>query len=288
MKIVVAGASGLHRRGRWCRAARRRAPGHPAGPPDAAHRRRAPLGPPAPAARPGAPLAGVDAVINLAGAAVGDRPLDRAATSSDAADQPGRQHRDRSARRCRGCGATRPPRCCCPASAVGFYGDTGDRPVDEESRHGQRVPRADLLRVWEAAARPPRTAGIRVALLRTGLVLDRDGGLLERMLPIFRLGLGGRLGIRAAVLVAGSPLADWVHAITAHPGHSGTSIGPVNLTAPEPGHQRRVHHGRSGTRAAQAHRAAAGARRFALSHRARQSFARGEACCPGTGSCPRS
>lgn len=78
------------------------------------------------------------------------------------------------------------------ASAVGYYGDRGDEPLDERSPAGQGFL-ADVTTAWERAAEPLRGAGARVVHLRIGLVLG-PGGALAKMLPAFRLGLGGRLG----------------------------------------------------------------------------------------------
>lgn len=87
--------------------------------------------------------------------------------------------------------AAHPPRVLVSGSATGFYGDTGDREVDETSPAGHGFL-ADVCRAWEAEAEKVRSA--RVVLLRTGFVLGRDGGAMLRILPVFRLGLGGRLG----------------------------------------------------------------------------------------------
>jgi hypothetical protein len=79
------------------------------------------------------------------------------------------------------------------ASAIGWYGDRGDAWLDEEATAGSGYF-PELCAAWEAAARPAAEAGIRVVHLRLGIVLGRRGGALERMLPLFRAGLGGRLG----------------------------------------------------------------------------------------------
>jgi uncharacterized protein (TIGR01777 family) len=79
------------------------------------------------------------------------------------------------------------------ASAVGYYGNRGDEMLDESSPVGRGFL-AELCRDWEAAADPAREAGVRVVHLRFGLVLAAEGGALAKMLPLFRLGLGGRLG----------------------------------------------------------------------------------------------
>jgi uncharacterized protein len=86
-----------------------------------------------------------------------------------------------------------PPRVLVCASATGFYGDRGDEVLDEQSGPGTGfLP--EVCRAWEAAADPARLRGIRVVHLRIGIVLARHGGALAKMLPLFRLGLGGRLG----------------------------------------------------------------------------------------------
>jgi uncharacterized protein len=90
-------------------------------------------------------------------------------------------------------GLRRPPKTMVVASAVGIYGDRGDALVDESSAPGTGFL-ADVCRQWEDAARPAKEAGIRVVHARFGVVLGRGPGALAKMLPVFRLGLGGRLG----------------------------------------------------------------------------------------------
>ena len=87
--------------------------------------------------------------------------------------------------------ATRPPRVLVSGSAIGFYGDTGDHEVDENSPAGHGFL-ADVCRAWEAEA--GKVSNARVVLLRTGFVLGRGGGAMKMILPASRLGLGGRLG----------------------------------------------------------------------------------------------
>ena len=174
-------------------------------------------------------LRDVDAVVNLAGVGIGDHRwtphykqvvlssrVDATCTISDAlakaaAAEPGRS------------------RVLLSASAVGWYGDTGDRTVDESAPPGTDF----LARVcsdWEAATTPAAKAGVRVVTLRTGLVLG-PGGLLGRMAPLFRLGLGGRLG-------SGRQYWPWIaldDEIAAIRFLLTTPVsGPVNLTAPTP------------------------------------------------------
>jgi uncharacterized protein (TIGR01777 family) len=89
--------------------------------------------------------------------------------------------------------ARRPPRVLLCASAVGFYGNRGEEVLTEQSTAGSGFL-ADTCTAWEAATRPAQDAGIRVVHLRFGIVLDKNGGALKKMLPAFRCGLGGRLG----------------------------------------------------------------------------------------------
>jgi uncharacterized protein len=168
----------------------------------------------------------VDAVVNLAGANVGrlwteaykrkirDSRVDTTAalaTAIAAAD-----HR---------------PAVLLNASAVGYYGDTGDRPVDETAPAGRDFL-AGVCQQWEAATGPAEDAGVRVVKLRTGLPLHPGGGLLRPLLIPFRLFLGARLGSGRQYL-PWIALADWLGAVRFLLGRTGIS-GPVNLTAPEP------------------------------------------------------
>lgn len=89
--------------------------------------------------------------------------------------------------------ASHPPKVLVTASAVGFYGDRGQEVLDENSPPGNGFL-AEVCQAWEAATLPVRQHGIRVAHLRLGIVLARQGGALAKMLPVFRLGLGGRVG----------------------------------------------------------------------------------------------
>jgi uncharacterized protein len=126
---------------------------------------------------------------------------------------------------------SRPPRVLVSASAIGYYGDRGDEIVREESPPGTGFL-ADVCRQWEAATEPARRAGIRVVHLRTGLVLSSAGGLLPRIVPVFRLGLGGRLGSGRQYMswVAIEDVAGAVVHLLAREEVS----GPVNLVAPHP------------------------------------------------------
>jgi uncharacterized protein len=171
-------------------------------------------------------LVGVGAVVNLAGAGIGDKRWSdeyrrvvlesRTRATTLLADTIG--------------GLDGGPRTMLSGSAVGFYGDRGDTELDESSPPGSGFL-ADVAQAWEAATAPASGAGTRVALLRTGIVLAPKGGALARMLPLFKLGLGGRFG-------AGTQWMSWI-ALEDEVGailHLLTSdvAGPVNLTAPHP------------------------------------------------------
>ena len=171
-----------------------------------------------------AALEGAGAVINLAGAGIGDRRW-----SADR-KQVLRHSRIGGAALLAAVvsGLSRPPEVILNASAIGFYGERGDSVVTERGGPGRGFL-AELCREWEAAAQPE--AAVRTVLLRTGVVLSADGPFLRRQLPLFRLGLGGRLGA-ADRWVSWISLTDTIAAII----HllNGEVAGPVNLTAPNP------------------------------------------------------
>lgn len=131
--------------------------------------------------------------------------------------------------------ASDPPPVLISASAVGFYGNRGDELLTEDSAIGEGyLPEVCLE--WEEEARHARDLIERVVLLRTGIVLSQSGGALEKMLPPFRLGVGGRLG-------NGSQYMSWIHILDEvrliqflldNP-----VSGPVNATAPNPVTNRR-------------------------------------------------
>ncbi|WP_419926294.1 TIGR01777 family oxidoreductase [Candidatus Poriferisocius sp.] len=169
---------------------------------------------------------GVNAVVNLAGAGIGERRWS--------------QRRKRELRLSRVdatellveamAAADDPPSALVAGSAVGFYGDRGDDVLDEQSGPGTGFL-ATLTADWEAAANSASSAGIRVALARTGLVVSDNASFLTRMLPLFKLGLGGPLGdgrqwwpwialedeVRALAFLLEADIA-----------------GPVNLCSPNP------------------------------------------------------
>ena|SRR5215831_11634767 len=127
--------------------------------------------------------------------------------------------------------AASPPSVLLSGSAVGWYGDTGTREMDEYAPAGAGFL-ADLVSDWEAAAQPARQAGLRVANLRSGVVLSRRGGLLGPLLPLFRLGLGARIG-PGTQYISWISVTDHVAAVRYLLDHAGID-GPVNLTAPQP------------------------------------------------------
>jgi uncharacterized protein (TIGR01777 family) len=173
-------------------------------------------------------LLGVDAVVNLAGEGIG--PARWTAEHK-------RRVRDSRVRGTRLLAETLArleggPRTLVNASAIGYYGaDRGDEVLTEESSPGGGFL-AEVVRDWEAAAEPARAAGVRVVWVRTGIVQSPRGAPLRLQLPVFRLGLGGRLG-------SGRQWVSWItiddvvgvyhHALT-----SPHVAGALNATAPEP------------------------------------------------------
>ncbi|MFS1300738.1 TIGR01777 family oxidoreductase [Streptosporangium longisporum] len=173
-------------------------------------------------------LEGAEAVIHLAGVGIEDRRW------SDEHKREVVRSRVEGTRTLAAAlaGLTVRPATLLSASAIGFYGDTGDRAVDESSGAGEGFLAREVVVPWEAETAPAREAGIRVVLLRTGLVLAPEGGMLARILPVFRAALGAPLG-SGRQYWSWISLDDWVLAVRyllAHPEIS----GPVNLTAPEP------------------------------------------------------
>ncbi|MEU9834828.1 TIGR01777 family oxidoreductase [Streptosporangium sp. NPDC048047] len=195
--------------------------------------RRAPRGPdeafwdPAGGTLDPAVLEGARAVVHLAGAGIGDRRW-----NEEYKREIVRSRVEGTATVARALAELPAAPALLSASATGFYGDTGDREVDETSPAGSGFLARDVVVPWEAATRPAAEAGVRVALLRTGLVLSRDGGLLARILPLFRSGMGAPLG-SGRQYMSWISLDDWVGAVRRVLDDPEMS-GPVNLTAPEP------------------------------------------------------
>ncbi|MBW0020218.1 MAG: TIGR01777 family oxidoreductase [Mycobacterium sp.] len=170
-------------------------------------------------------LAEVDAVVNLCGVNVGQRRW------SGAFQQSLRDSRITPTEVLAAAVADAGVETLINASAVGYYGDTRDRVVDENDGAGTGFL-AQLCVDWEAATLPAHYAGTRVVLARTGLVLAPGGGMLRRMRPLFTCGLGARLG-SGRQYMSWISLEDEIRALLfaiAHPDLS----GPVNLTGPAP------------------------------------------------------
>lgn len=175
---------------------------------------------------PAGALDGVDAVVHLAGAGVGDKRW------TDAYKQEIRDSRVLSTRTLAAAIAQsgHKPTAFISGSAIGWYGDTADRVVDETAPAGQGFL-ADVVVQWEAAATAAREAGVRVAHPRTGLVMSKWGGAWQRMLPLFKAGLGGKLG-SGAQWWSWITLRDEVRALRFLIDRD--IHGPVNLVAPTP------------------------------------------------------
>ena len=179
---------------------------------------------PATGALDGAALEGAGAIVNLAGAGIGDRRWTPARKQLLAESRIA----GASLIAATVAGLERPPSVVLSASAIGFYGDRGDTVLTETGTRGEGFL-AELCESWEAVASPDCSA--RTVLLRTGVVLAADGPFLRRQLPLFKLGLGGRLG-PADRWVSWISLVDVVAAICRL--LDSEVSGPVNLTAPDP------------------------------------------------------
>ncbi len=172
-------------------------------------------------------LDGVDAVVHLAGAGIGDKRWSagrKREILDSRTDGTGLIARTLA-------GRSTPPAVLVSASAVGYYGSPGDEVVTEQSAPGDDFV-AGVVQAWEAAAQPAVDAGIRTVFLRTAPVLARHGGILPRMALPFRLFVGGRLG-SGRQWMSWISLDDAVGAIRFVLEHDELS-GPVNVTAPEP------------------------------------------------------
>jgi uncharacterized protein (TIGR01777 family) len=168
---------------------------------------------------------GVDAVVNLGGAGIADRPW------SGARRQALRDSRIVPTEVLAAAVAEHGVPVLLSGSAVGYYGDAGGVAIDESAPPGTGFL-AGLARDWEAAAQAARDGGARVVTLRTGLVLAPSGGLLGPLKLVYRFGLGGRIGSGAQYMPWIS-LDDEVGAIRFLAEHADVA-GPVNLTAPLP------------------------------------------------------
>jgi len=173
-----------------------------------------------------ASLEGVDAVVHLAGAGIGDKRWNdsykRLLVTSRT--EPTALLAKTLA------SLSKPPSVLLSGSAIGYYGDRDDEVLSESSESGSGfLP--ELVRQWEAATEPAAAAGIRTTHLRTGIVLSATGGALGKMLPLFRFGLGGRFA-------SGRQYMSWITVddeVAAIEFLLGSDVaGPVNLTSPNP------------------------------------------------------
>ncbi|MGA6153500.1 TIGR01777 family oxidoreductase [Stenotrophomonas sp. NPDC087984] len=178
-------------------------------------------------------LMGCAAVVHLAGAGVGDRRW------TDAYKKEIRDSRVLGTAALAEAIASldTPPRVLVSGSAVGFYGDTGERAVDESAPPGHGfLP--DLCQDWEEAAAAAQEAGVRTVFTRTGLVISSEGGAWGRLFPLFKLGLGGRMG-SGRQYWSFIALRDHIAALR-HILDTPELTGPVNLTAPAPATNREI------------------------------------------------
>jgi uncharacterized protein (TIGR01777 family) len=175
-----------------------------------------------------AALDGIDAVINLSGANIGDQRWTPAYRRllRDSRVEPTRTLAEAIAKR------TEPPATFISSSGINIYGDTGDRVVDETDTPGEGFF-PDLCRVWEASTRPAEEAGVRVVLLRSGVPLEKDEGFLKPQLLPFRLGIGGPIA-GGRQWVPWISLDDWLRAVGFVLTERTDIAGPVNVCAPVP------------------------------------------------------
>lgn len=171
-------------------------------------------------------VSGFDAVIHLAGESIAGR-------WTAAKKQRIRESRVRGTRNLAQAVASAPrkPQVFVSSSAIGYYGDRGEEILTEESSPGAGFL-AEVCRVWEAATEAAAKAGIRTVQIRTGVVLSATGGALAKMLPPFKLGLGGILG-NGRQWMSWIDIQDMVDAIQ-HIVKTDALRGPVNMIAPAP------------------------------------------------------
>lgn len=175
-----------------------------------------------------AAISGVDAVLSLSGAGIADKRwnTEYKRLLLDSRVAPTRTIANTIA----GLASHVRPAALLSASAIGFYGERGDQPLPETAAPGDGFL-AGLVQAWEDATAPAAAAGVRVALLRTGLVLSANGGLMARLIPLFKAGIGGKLasGMQYQSWIT---LADEIAAIRFV--LESDISGPVNLVGPSP------------------------------------------------------
>ena len=169
---------------------------------------------------------GIDAVVHLAGAGIGDKRW------TDAYKEEILESRTVGTALVAAAvnEATNPPKVLLSGSAIGYYGASTTETFDETDPVGGGFL-ADVCQAWESSAAPAQAGGTRLVFLRTGIVLSTAGGALKKQLPLFKFGLGGKMG-NGKQWQSWISLDDEVGAIV-HLLHSDV-VGPVNLTAPNP------------------------------------------------------
>jgi len=179
---------------------------------------------------PVAALAGRDAVVHLAGEPVAQRWSPKVKRAIEESRVQGTRNLIEGLR-----GANPRPATLISSSAIGYYGPHGEEPLDEEAPAGNDFL-AQVCLEWEAEAAKATELGLRVVQVRTGVVLDSSGGALAKMLPPFRLGVGGPVA-------GGRQYISWIHTadlvgMMVAAISDQRWVGPVNGTAPEPLHNR--------------------------------------------------
>ena len=173
-------------------------------------------------------LTGIDAVVNLAGVGIGDKKWSQ--KRMDQILQSRIKATELLSETLSGLKSDNGPAVLINASAIGYYGSTGTTRITEETKQGEGFL-ALVCSEWEKSTREAEKAGIRVAHARTGVVLSSSGGLLKRLLPLFKLGIGGQIG-------SGKQMMSWISLrdeISAISWLLEKEIeGAVNLVSPEP------------------------------------------------------
>ncbi|MEA2403758.1 MAG: uncharacterized protein QOE08_405 [Thermoleophilaceae bacterium] len=188
-----------------------------------AHTWEDPVSEPAPAAA----LSGADGVINLLGEPIDQRWSDKAKRAIRESRELGTRNLLAGLRQ-----AEPRPRVLVSGSAIGFYGPRGDEPLDESAPPAAGDFLSEIVQAWEREALRAEELGMRVVLTRTGVVLSPSGGALSKMLPPFKMGVGGPVA-------GGKQYVPWVHSDDVVGAllfalDTEAASGPLNVTAPEP------------------------------------------------------
>jgi uncharacterized protein len=184
-------------------------------------------------------LTGRDAVVHLAGENIAQRWSEQAKRAIRDSRVLGTRNLLAGLQAAGDAQADQRPRTLISGSAIGYYGPRGEEPLDEEAPPGSGFL-AQTCVDWEAQAQQASALGMRVVLVRTGVVLNRDGGALAKMLPPFQLGVGGPVA-------GGEQYMSWIHREDLV-GMIATALsderwsGPINATAPEPVTNREFSH----------------------------------------------